>query len=85
MLELLLFLIRLINSYIIAFQKEDWDLMEVITTLKEFIIITSAFIYKRRTESNVKENLLGISGDPDQDFEDVVNVLRSKDTINYYF
>jgi len=79
MLELLLFLVALINNYIIWFQKENSDIMEIITSLKEFIMIVSGFIYKKSSEEGKKGVL---TGDLDQDFEDLSFVLRSQGTSN---
>jgi hypothetical protein len=66
MFELLLFLVKLINTYILAFQKENWDMIEIITTLKECIVIFSSFVYKRKIdESSQRGNLQETSGDLD--------------------
>jgi len=79
MLELLLFLVNLINNYIIRFQKENMDIMEIITSLKEFIMIISGFIYKNSYEESQKGAAIG---DLDRDFEDLSSALRSHDPSN---
>jgi len=78
MLELLLFLVKLINDYIIAFQKENWDMMETITTLKESIVMFSTFVYKHSLVNQREIKAQETFGDLDKDFEDLLSFLRPK-------
>lgn len=53
MLELLLFLVSLINTYLIQLQGEDMDVVTVVRTLKEFIVCISLYKYKLSDEAKI--------------------------------